>query len=176
MKGGKDARALGYAKVAAIGSATAAKLKEYGILADVIPKEFRAEGVLEALRGKLPPHAKILIPRAQEAREILPEKLREQGAVVDVVPAYRTVAAEVDAESLKAQMAAGEIDLVTFTSSSTVTNLIKIIGSADALTGIKTAAIGPVTAETAKNNGIKTDIVADEYTIDGLVEAIKANI
>lgn len=176
MKGGKDTRALGYAKVAAIGSATAAKLKEYGILADVIPKEFRAEGVLEALRGKLPPHAKILIPRAQEAREILPEKLREQGAVVDVVPVYRTVAAEVDAESLKAQMAAGEIDLVTFTSSSTVTNLIKIIGSADALTGIKTAAIGPVTAETAKNNGIKTDIVADEYTIDGLVEAIKANI
>ena len=176
MKTGKDARALGYAKVAAIGSATAAKLREYGIIADVVPREFRAEGVLEALKGKLPSHAKILLPRAQEAREILPAKLREQGAVVDVAPAYQTVAAEVDAESLREKLAAGEIDLVTFTSSSTVTNLVKIIGSADALKGIKTAAIGPVTAETAKGNGIEPDIVAKEYTIDGLVEAIKENI
>lgn len=176
MKTGKDARALGYAKVAAIGSATAAKLREYGIIADVVPREFRAEGVLEALKGKLPSHAKILLPRAQEAREILPEKLREQGAVVDVAPAYQTVAAEVDAESLREKLADGEIDLVTFTSSSTVTNLVKIIGSADALKGIKTAAIGPVTAETAKGNGIEPDIVAKEYTIDGLVEAIKENI
>lgn len=176
MKTGKDARALGYAKVAAIGSATAAKLREYGIIADVVPREFRAEGVLEALKGKLPSHAKILLPRAQEAREILPAKLREQGAVVDVAPAYQTVAAEVDAESLREKLAAGEIDLVTFTSSSTVTNLVKIIGSADALKEIKTAAIGPVTAETAKGNGIEPDIVAKEYTIDGLVEAIKENI
>ena len=176
IKTGKDARALGYAKVAAIGSATAAKLREYGIIADVVPREFRAEGVLEALKGKLPSHAKILLPRAQEAREILPEKLREQGAVVDVAPAYQTVAAEVDAESLREKLADGEIDLVTFTSSSTVTNLVKIIGSADALKGIKTAAIGPVTAETAKGNGIEPDIVAKEYTIDGLVEAIKENI
>lgn len=176
IKTGKDARALGYAKVAAIGSATAAKLREYGIIADVVPREFRAEGVLEALKGKLPSHAKILLPRAQEAREILPAKLREQGAVVDVAPAYQTVAAEVDAESLREKLAAGEIDLVTFTSSSTVTNLVKIIGSADALKEIKTAAIGPVTAETAKGNGIEPDIVAKEYTIDGLVEAIKENI
>ena len=176
IKTGKDARALGYAKVAAIGSATAAKLREYGIIADVVPREFRAEGVLEALKGKLPSHAKILLPRAQEAREILPEKLREQGAVVDVAPAYQTVAAEVDAESLREKLADGEIDLVTFTSSSTVTNLVKIIGSADALKEIKTAAIGPVTAETAKGNGIEPDIVAKEYTIDGLVEAIKENI
>ena len=86
------------------------------------------------------------------------------------------MAAEVDAESLREKLAAGEIDLVTFTSSSTVTNLVKIIGSADALKGIKTAAIGPVTAETAKGNGIEPDIVAKEYTIDGLVEAIKENI
>ncbi|MBR1695577.1 MAG: uroporphyrinogen-III synthase, partial [Selenomonas sp.] len=176
MKAGRDARALGYAKVAAIGSATAEKLKGYGILADVVPQEFRAEGVLEALTGKLPPHAKILIPRAQEAREILPEKLREQGAVVDVAPVYQTVAADVDGEALKAQLKNGEIDLVTFTSSSTVTNLIRIVGSAEALDGVKMAAIGPVTADTAKANGIAPDIVASEYTIDGLVEAIKANI
>ena len=176
LKAGKDARALGYAKVAAIGSATAEKLKGYGIIADVVPQEFRAEGVLEALKGKLPPHAKILIPRAQEAREILPEKLREQGAVVDVAPVYQTVAADVDGEALKAQLKNGEIDLVTFTSSSTVKNLIRIVGSAEALAGVKTAAIGPVTAETAKTNGIEPDIVANEYTIDGLVEAIKANI
>lgn len=173
---GKDARAMGYAKVAAIGSATAEKLKAYGIIADALPQEFRAEGVLEALKGKLPPHAKILLPRAQEAREILPEKLREQGALVDVVPAYRTVAAAVDGETLKAQLAGGEIDLVTFTSSSTVTNLIQIVGSAAALAGVKTAAIGPVTADTANKNGIEPDIVAKKYTIDGLVEAIKENM
>lgn len=176
LAAGKDARAMGYAKVAAIGSATAEKLKAYGIIADVLPQEFRAEGVLEALKGTLPPHAKILLPRAQEAREILPEKLREQGALVDVVPAYRTVAAAVDGEALKAQLAGGEIDLVTFTSSSTVTNLIQIVGSAAALAGVKTAAIGPVTADTANKNGIEPDIVAKKYTIDGLVEAIKENM
>lgn len=173
FKDGKDTRALGYVQIAAIGSATAEKLLQYGIKADVVPQEFRAEGILEALYGKLPPHAKILLPRAQEARELLPEKLREAGHTVDVVAAYRTVAATIDAESLKAKLAGGEIDLVTFTSSSTVTNFIKLVGSAGMLGAVKTAAIGPVTADTAKANGIEPDIVAKEYTIDGLVESIK---
>ena len=110
------------------------------------------------------------------SREILPEKLREQGAVVDVAPVYQTVTAEADGETLKTQLADGSIDLVTFTSSSTVTNLIHIVGSSAALRGVKTAVIGPVTAETAVNNGIEPDIVAKEYTIDGLIEAIKANM
>ncbi|MBQ1808087.1 MAG: uroporphyrinogen-III synthase, partial [Selenomonas sp.] len=168
----KDARALGYAKIAAIGSATAAELKKYGLVADVVPGEYRAEGIIEAMKGKLPPHAKILLPRAEEAREILPEKLREMGAEVDVVSAYRTVCAAADGEALTSELNEGRIDMVTFTSSSTVKNLVNIIGSADLLNGVKTACIGPVTADTAKSLGIEPDIIAKEYTIDGLVEAI----
>ncbi|SDZ84788.1 uroporphyrinogen-III C-methyltransferase [Selenomonas ruminantium] len=172
FKAGKDARALGYAKIAAIGSATAEKLKQYGLVADVIPQEYRAEGVVEALKGKLPPHAKILIPRAEEAREVLPDTLREMGAEVEVAPAYRTVCGQVDGEALAAELKEDNIDLVTFTSSSTVKNLVNIIGSAEVLKGVKTACIGPVTADTAKSLGIEPDIIAKEYTIDGLVEAI----
>ena len=172
FKSGKDARALGYAKLAAIGSATAEKLRQYGLVADVIPQEYRAEGVVEALKGKLPPHAKILLPRAEEAREVLPDTLREMGAEVEVAPAYRTVCGQVDGEALASELKEGRIDMVTFTSSSTVKNLVKIIGSAEALKGVKTACIGPVTADTAKSLGIEPDIIAKEYTIDGLVEAI----
>lgn len=169
---GKDTRALGYARIAAIGAATAAKLTEHGIRADVVPGEYRAEAVLEALQGKLPPRAEILIPRAEEAREILPDTLRAQGHRVDVVPAYRTVQGEADGASLREQLEGGELDLVTFTSSSTVTNLLKIIGDAGSLQGVRTACIGPVTAETARKKGIEPDIVAEEYTINGLVKAI----
>ena len=172
FKSGKDARALGYAKIAAIGSATAEKLKQYGLVADVIPQEYRAEGVVEALKGKLPPHAKILIPRAEEAREVLPDTLREMGAEVEVAPAYRTVCGQVDGEALAAELKEGNIDMVTFTSSSTVKNLVDIIGSAEVLKDVKTACIGPVTADTAKSLGVEPDIIAKEYTIDGLVEAI----
>lgn len=173
---GKDTRALGYAQVAAIGSATAEKLQHYGIRADVVPTVYRAEGILDALKGKLPPHANILIPRAEKAREILPEKLREQGYTVDVAPVYQTVTADADGAALAKELEAGGYDIVTFTSSSTVTNLVKILGTAAPLQHAKTACIGPVTAETARKNGIEPDIVAETYTIDGLVSAIQANI
>lgn len=168
-----------YAKIAAIGQTTANKLFSYGIRADVVPQEFRAEGVIDALKGKLPPHARILLPRAAEAREILPEKLREQGAIVDVVPVYQTVAADVpaeEAEALRQALAAGEIDFVTFTSSSTVRNLIKILGGAEPLQHVRTACIGPVTAATARGYGIEPSIVAKTYTIDGLVAAMRASL
>lgn len=169
---GKDTRALGYAQVAAIGPATAEKLTEYGIRADVVPAEYRAEAVLEALKGKLPPRAEILIPRAGEAREILPDNLREQGHKVDVVPAYRTVQAESDGPELRERLDSGGIDIVTFTSSSTVTNLLRLLGSNAPLQRAKLACIGPVTAETLKQQGLEPDLVAEEYTIDGLVKAI----
>lgn len=169
---GKDARAFGGAKVAAIGTATAEALKGKGILADIVPREFRAEGIVEALKDEVGTGKKVLIPRAQEAREILPEKLRELGAEVTVAPVYRTVAAETDGEALRRKLSDGEVDYVTFTSSSTVTNLLRIVGTAEALHGVKTACIGPVTAETCRKNGIEPDIVAEEYTISGLVEAM----
>ena len=170
---GRDVRALGTARIAAIGSSTEAKLREYGILADKVPAEFRAEGVVECMRSELKPGMNVLIPRAQEAREILPQKLRELGAKVTVAPVYRTAAAEMDAEALRGMLAAGEVDFVTFTSSSTVTNLLDILGDTSCLQKAKTACIGPVTAETCRKHGLQPDILAKEYTIAGLVEAIR---
>ncbi len=171
---GRDTRALGGRKVAAIGAATAERLRQQGIVADVVPVEFRAEGVVAALEDLVESGMKVLIPRAEVARDHLPEKLREQGATVDVVTAYRTVSGGSDGIDLAGTFAAGDIDLVTFTSSSTVTNLLDLLGpDGPALVAkAKVACIGPVTAATCLDKGIKPDIVAEEFTIAGLVEAI----
>ena len=159
-----DARALSNAKFAAIGSATANELAQHGINADFVPKEFRAEALIELIKDKIR-NKKILIPRAEEAREILPQELTRYGAEVEVVPVYKTISAVEGKINLEG------IDLVTFTSSSTVKNLISVVG-AEALKNIKTAAIGPITAATLRDFGIDPDIIAKEYTINGLVQAI----
>ena len=170
---GRDTRALGYAKVAAIGSATAKALHSYGIDADLVPEEFRAEAVVEALKPILPPRARILLPRAQEARDVLPESLRAHGATVDVTPAYETVPELSGGEELAERLRNGEIDFVTFTSSSTVKNLVHQLGNITPLQQVKIACIGPVTAETARSFALEPDIIAENYTIDGLVDAIR---
>lgn len=169
---GKDARKLANAKLCAIGSATADRLADYGLLTDTMPKEFRAEGIIESL-SDLKPGTKILIPRAQVAREILPEKLTEMGCKVTVAPAYKTVTATGDAQPAITALKEGRIDFVTFTSTSTVENLVNIIGDAKLLETAKIAAIGPVTAEACKKHGIKVDAMAEKYTIPCLVETIK---
>ncbi len=171
---GRDARALGGRKVAAIGAATAERLRQHGILADIVPAEFRAEGIIAALENLVASGMKVLIPRAEVARDILPDKLRELGAAVDVVTAYRTVSGGSDGQDLAARLSAGAIDLVTFTSSSTVTNLLDLLGEGGPalVAKAKVACIGPITAATCLDKGIKPDIVADEFTIAGLVEAI----
>lgn len=169
---GKDTRALGYARVAAIGAATSAALRAFGIRADLVPPEFRAEAVAEELRPLLPPRARILLPRAQEARDVLPDTLRAHGAIVDVVAAYETVP-EIEDVAIAQRLASGEIDMVTFTSSSTVKNLVKMLGNITPLQQVKIACIGPVTADTARSFALEPDIVAKEYTIDGLVRSIK---
>ena len=169
---GKDTRALGYARVAAIGAATSAALRAFGIRADLVPPEFRAEAVAEELRPLLPPRARILLPRAQEARDVLPDTLRAHGAIVDVVAAYETVP-EIEDAAIAQRLASGEIDMVTFTSSSTVKNLVKMLGNITPLHQVKIACIGPVTADTARSFALEPDIVAKEYTIDGLVKSIK---
>lgn len=169
---GKDARKLARAKLCAIGSATADRLAEYGLLADTVPKEYRAEGIIESLRD-LKPGTKILIPRAQAAREILPEKLREMGCQVTVAPAYKTVTAAGDPQPVIAALKEGKIDIVTFTSTSTVDNLVKILGDARLLATARVAVIGPVTGEACARNGIKITAMAEKYTIPCLVETIK---
>ena len=171
---GKDARHLGSVSVAAIGPETAAALRRQGILADVVPGEFRAEAVVEALKGCVGPRDRILIPRALQARDILPVELAKMGAAVDVVTAYKTVTGEADGEALTGMLAAGEVDIVTFTSSSTVNNLLGILGEKgrELLAGVKIACIGPITAQTCSENGLVPALVATEYTIKGLTESI----
>lgn len=160
-----DARIFYNAKVAAIGTATAEKLSDFGIIADLIPKEFRAEGLIDALKDKVD-GKKILIARAEVAREILPRELEKFGAKVTVVPAYKTE------NSSSLFPLPSSLDLITFTSSSTVENFVAAVGK-DFLMKAKTAAIGPITAETLKKFGVDADIVAKEFTIARLVEAIK---
>ena len=169
---GKDSRKLAKAKLCAIGSATADRLADYGLLTDTMPKEFRAEGIIEAL-SDLKPGTKILIPRAQVAREILPEKLTEMGCSVTVAPAYKTVTATGNAEPVITALKEGKIDFVTFTSTSTVENLVSIIGDAKLLETAKVAAIGPITGDACAKNGIKVAAMAEKYTIPCLVETVK---
>lgn len=173
-KAGKDTRALAGVKVAAIGAQTAEHLRKFGISADIVPLEFRAEGIVEAMDGLIEKGMKVLIPRALVARDVLPVKLAEMGASVNVAPAYQTVVADTNGTELAEQLKEGRISLVTFTSSSTVTNLLEILGEKgpELVKQAKVAAIGPITAATCVENGITPDVIAAEYTIKGLVEAI----
>jgi uroporphyrinogen III methyltransferase/synthase len=185
---GADARAFGGAQVFAIGPATAEALREHGITADVVPGEYVAEAVVEALRpdpggqagsltgGGVRPGDRVLLPRAESARPELVTGLEALGAAVDEIPVYRAaVPSDPDPETLAA-VREGRIDIVTFTSSSTVRNLLSLLGEdARALTGNPRpliACIGPITAKTARESGLTVDVVAEEYTVEGLVEAL----
>jgi uroporphyrinogen III methyltransferase/synthase len=122
--------------------------------------------------------SRVLIPRAREAREVLPKKLAEASADVEVVTAYETVLEDEGTSDLKHMLAAGEIDIITFTSSSTVKNFVTLFDGIDLsalLTSVTIAAIGPVTAETASKLGLRVDVVAADYTIAGLVKALIAS-
>lgn len=172
---GSDVRDLKGIKLAAIGPATAGKLKELGLKIDYIPSNYKAESVIEGFKDKGVKGAKILIPRAKVAREILPDKLREFGAQVDVVTAYQTIIDGSYADKIREMLEKEEIDIVTFTSSSTVKNFVEILKDVDlkkVLKNVTVAGIGPITSKTAEELGLKVDISAKEYTIKGLVEAI----
>src|SRR5205085_5078878 len=127
----KDVRALAHLRLCAIGPRTAQELGTYGLISDVVPTRYQAEGVIAALADAGVRGSHILIPRAEVAREVLPEQLRELGATVDVVPVYRTIAPAVDVASLTQQLHDGQIAVVTFTSSSTVRNFVELLGGQD---------------------------------------------
>ncbi len=174
-----DARALAGCRVAAIGPATAARCMEHGIRPDYVPSEYRAEGVIEGFceRG-VGEGSRVLIPRALEAREILPDTLRERGAIVDVVPVYRTVLGAGE-QSVLARLAEGTVDVITFTSSSTVKNFMQLAEGTDiapTLSQALIASIGPITSDTARDLGLTVGVEAEEYTIPGLVEAVVGHI
>jgi uroporphyrinogen III methyltransferase/synthase len=172
---GGDARALAGVRIAAIGPATAHALREYGIKADVVPEEYVAEAVVEALKAAgIAAGDRVLIPRAQEAREVLPQQLRELGVQVDVLPVYVTVASGSGASaSAIERLKAGEVDAITFTASSTVKNFLALLGNERAaLAGVKLYSIGPVTTQALLDAGLEVTAQAKEYTIPGLVQAI----
>ncbi len=170
---GLTAAALAARPVAAIGPATAEALSQRGIPPALVPPKFVAESVVEALaaRGSLA-GARVLLPRAEQARDALPDGLRALGAVVDVIPVYRTVAAAGNGADLAAQLLAGRVDAVTFTSSSTVQHFVELVGREAAASRYAAAVIGPVTAATARELGLPVAIEAAEYTAPGLVQAI----
>jgi uroporphyrinogen III methyltransferase / synthase len=170
---GRDIRDLGRASIAAIGPATASRLADYALRVAAVPDEYRAEAIISAIgaggiRGK-----RFLIPRAEIARQVLPETLREKGAKeVVVAPAYRTIKPErPQTERIRELIEAGAIDLVTFTSSSTVTNFCALVGAS--AKGLKAAAIGPITAATASERGFEVVVSPREYTIPALSDAIR---
>ena len=179
LMGTGDIRDLKGVRLVAIGPATSERLARHGLRVDLEPAESRAEAIVQALRevgdvkGK-----RFLLPRADIAREVLPEELRKSGAEVTEVVAYRTVLAEIEREGdpdIYRMLLEKRIDVVTFTSASTVKNFVQIFGaeqSSDLLNATTVASIGPVTAEAAEQYGIKTAIMPKEYTIPALVQAI----
>ena len=166
---GRDVRWLKGPKIGAIGPKTAEALQRLGVRVDFMPKEFVAEAVVREFPGN-PEGKRILIPRAKEAREVIPEKLRELGAQVDVVTSYITESDSSDLSDMSDRIQSGEIDIITFASSSTVRMFAERIPKAPE--GVLIACIGPITAETAESLGLKVDVVAEEYTIEGLLKAL----
>ena len=172
---GKTAEALNAHKVGAIGVETAKRLEAAGIRASLVPERYQAEGILaaispEEIRGK-----RVLIPRAAEAREILPATLRKWGAVVDVIAAYRTELPCVDIRPLAELLVERKVDVITITSSSTVRNFVRLFGGrklAEIVSGSTIACIGPITAATVEELGGCVDIVADQFTVTDMLRVI----
>ncbi len=174
-QGGRRAEDFNGIKIAAIGPETAKSLEAMGLRPDLVPGEFRAEAILKGLapdevRGK-----RVLLPRAAQARDVLPDTLREWGAQVDVIEAYRTVQAGSGAGPLEKLLKRGEVDIITFTSSSTVANFAALLADREIrglLSDVAVACIGPITQKTAEDLGIRVDVVSRDYTIPGLTKAI----
>lgn len=173
---GLDARCLAGRTICCIGPRTAEELEPFGIKADMIPAEYQAEGVLAALGGHPLQGSRVLIPRAEVARETLPDELRARGARVDVISVYRTIIPQTDVKSWRQQLVNRDIHVVTFTSSSTVRNCIELLGGAEAakdlLKPVAIACIGPITAKTVAEYGLTVAILSRENTVPALAEAI----
>ena len=178
---GHDRSDLDELRVCAIGEATALRLREAQVHVDVIPEHFKAEGVYKALESYVGGSSELnrlnfLIPRAAVARDYLPRALEEAGARVDVVPAYRTVRPHTKERGrVEALLAGGAVDCITFTSSSTVTNFAALFDTTDLsqlLAGVHVACIGDITAATAADYNLRTDIMPGEFTIPALTRAI----
>jgi uroporphyrinogen III methyltransferase/synthase len=176
QRAGLDGRALAGLKLCCIGPRTAEALASHGLRADVMPSEYQAEGLIEAMKAAGVGTQRVLIPRAAVAREILPEQLRKLGADVRVVTAYRTVRPDVEAGRIRDLLQKQALHVLTFASSSTVRNFCELFGGPDEVRrltrGAVVACIGPITAKTAAEEGLTVTVTAAENTIPALVEAI----
>lgn len=172
---GETAEALSAHKVGAIGAETAKRLEAARIRASLVPERYQAEGILDAISPEEICGKRVLIPRAAEAREILPATLRKWGAVVDVVVAYRTELPRLDVRPLSDLLVERKVDVITFTSSSTVRNFVRLFGGrklGEIARGSTIACIGPITAATVEELGGRADIVADQFTVKDMLRAI----
>jgi uroporphyrinogen III methyltransferase/synthase len=176
---GKDARVFGNASIAAIGPGTAAALERHGLAADLVPKEHKGEGLAAELAAAIgDSRPRVLLARAEVARDVVPDALRAIGCTVDVVSVYKTRAPPRPLlEALASLLEGREIDVVTFTSSSTVEHLCDALEAraASLLANTTVASIGPITTETARRRGLRVDVTASEHTIPGLVAALEAH-
>jgi len=175
---GRDLRVLGASRVAAIGPATARALESRGFGVALSPAEFVAEALVDAFKSEDVQGVRMLLPRAAGARSVLPDGLRALGAVVDVVPAYRIELERGQGPDVWRQLIEGRVDAVTFTSSSTVRNFVDLLGRESSRLAPRTlvACIGPITAATARDCGLRVDIVARVYTVHGLVAALRERL
>lgn len=172
---GLDVRALGNLRTAAIGPATAQRMRHFGLNADILPETYQAESVVEAFAAENLSGKRVLLPRAKEARPILPKELHRMGADVDEVPVYQTVQVADDVQKLLEQLQNKAVDMVTFTSSSTVRNFHQLLPpqtGPSLMQGVAVACIGPITADTAHELGFQVSVVADRFTIEGLIQAV----
>ncbi len=172
---GLDVRALNNLRAASIGPATSKRLLDFGIKSDIIPETYRAESIVDAFKNEAIKNKKVLLPRAKEARPVLPVELTKMGAQVDEITTYCTQKVVESSEILIEQLEKGAIDIVTFTSSSTVKNFKELLPKdkfEELIKDVTIASIGPITTKTAKELGFKVEIEAESYTIPGLVEAI----
>ncbi|ADG82000.1 uroporphyrinogen-III C-methyltransferase [Thermincola potens] len=175
----KDIRDLKGIRLCAIGPKTREELEKYGLRCDFVPNEYRAEAIIEGLKNEDMSGKKVLLPRADIARKIIPDTLKELGAEVEEVVAYKTVMGAGNAQLLRDMLAEKKLQILTFTSSSTVKNFVQMLDAPnlqDLLADVTVASIGPITSNTAKELGIRVDVEAQEYTIDGLVEAILKSV
>ncbi len=169
----KDIRELVGIQLAAIGPATKKSLEDRGLRVAYVPDEYRAEKIVEGLASNILPGERVLLARAEEARSVLPESLRDLGAEVWDVLVYKTTLAETNKRELQHLLKTKTIDAVTFTSSSTVKNFMQLLdGKRELLQGVKSFSIGPITSQTAKELGLDIFYEAEEYTIDGLVQGL----
>jgi len=174
---GGDVRTLAGPRLAAIGPATARELEERGFAVDAVPGSYVSEGLLDYFEREGVAGSRILLPRAEEGREVLRAGLERLGAVVDETPCYRTVAAKPDPSEAVELIDSGELDVLTFTSGSAVRNTLELLSGKvkpGALERVPAACIGPVTAEVARGAGLRVEVVAEEYTAAGLVNAVVA--